>query len=335
MEDDDIYRLFPNEPSNIGVVLGKASGNLVDVHFVDDDALRLANKFMSETEARFGPLSRPNSHWLYVPTYDDDTSLTLGPRKWSTSKIGTIVELRGEGQYSVFPGSAFSRDKVADPIKWEAGDRYPHSIVAKGLLGDITCVAIATILLKQWNGACCKSLVFAAAKFMQAYRFEKFTAKHIIQGLAKTAGESEDAIKNYLGLVESVFECAKDVGRFELVNCLGEELSGKPCDVGRNDTCWPSNLVSAVRAAMEALEAAPQCGCSSRCSTPGGSSVWHGVWTDPLKEECTTGRSADLSIDWLLGSVDVELPKRCPGAGSLSRLPELDQRILIVIPSSY
>ena len=41
--EKDIDRWFPDEPTNIGVRLGDASGGLVDVHIVDKDALRFAD----------------------------------------------------------------------------------------------------------------------------------------------------------------------------------------------------------------------------------------------------------------------------------------------------
>jgi hypothetical protein len=54
----------------------------------------------------------------------------LDSQKWSTSEIGTIIELGGEGQYSIFPGSIVGRNTVfgkeREPIEdsGEAAHRF-------------------------------------------------------------------------------------------------------------------------------------------------------------------------------------------------------------------
>ena len=45
--EKDIDRWFRDEPTNIGVRLGEASGRLLDVHIVDKDALRFTKHFAS------------------------------------------------------------------------------------------------------------------------------------------------------------------------------------------------------------------------------------------------------------------------------------------------
>jgi hypothetical protein len=62
---NDIDRWFPDEPTNIGVLLGEASGSLMDVHIVDKDALRFAKYFLIDTGMTFGPASARSSHRLY------------------------------------------------------------------------------------------------------------------------------------------------------------------------------------------------------------------------------------------------------------------------------
>src|SRR5215210_7267788 len=62
----DLSQYFNGQPQNIGVLLGKASGDLADVDLDCAQAVALAQHFLPATGATFGRHSRPRSHWLYV-----------------------------------------------------------------------------------------------------------------------------------------------------------------------------------------------------------------------------------------------------------------------------
>ena len=51
--------------SNIGIVLGAASGGIVDVDLDGPNAAVVAQHLLPYTRLRFGRASKPNSHWLY------------------------------------------------------------------------------------------------------------------------------------------------------------------------------------------------------------------------------------------------------------------------------
>src|SRR6476620_5083473 len=60
----NIDRVFgPN--TNIGIVLGAASGGLVDVDLDSPEALKLADLLLPKTEMIFGRQSAPRSHRIY------------------------------------------------------------------------------------------------------------------------------------------------------------------------------------------------------------------------------------------------------------------------------
>src|SRR5689334_14122594 len=54
--------------SNIGIVLGDASGGLVDVDLDHPRAVELASQYLPPTEAVFGRPGKPRSHYLYRVT---------------------------------------------------------------------------------------------------------------------------------------------------------------------------------------------------------------------------------------------------------------------------
>src|SRR5687767_10114719 len=57
---------FNGKEQNIGVILGKPSGDLVDVDIDCVEARELAPQFLPATGAVFGRETNPRSHWLFV-----------------------------------------------------------------------------------------------------------------------------------------------------------------------------------------------------------------------------------------------------------------------------
>jgi hypothetical protein len=54
-----------NGKCNIGIILGEASGGLIDIDLDCHEAIDFAPNFLPETIAKFGRRSKPSSHWLY------------------------------------------------------------------------------------------------------------------------------------------------------------------------------------------------------------------------------------------------------------------------------
>ena len=65
LKNEDLSREF-GDKQNIGVVLGPASGGLVDIDLDCDEALLAASSFLPQTNAIFGRKSSQKSHWFYV-----------------------------------------------------------------------------------------------------------------------------------------------------------------------------------------------------------------------------------------------------------------------------
>jgi len=141
LSKEDVDKYFPDDRRNIGIALGNASGGQVDVDLDDNDAVQFAAKFLPSTEMVFGRASRPGSHQLYrVPDPGK-------PRKLAANSGGTIVELRSNGQQTVFPGSIH---ESGEPITFEKHGEPARSTYEK-LEKGIIKIALATILLKRWK----------------------------------------------------------------------------------------------------------------------------------------------------------------------------------------
>ena len=63
LDEDGVREAFAL-PRNVGVLLGEASGGLIDVDLDSPEARTIAVHVLPET-ARFGHPGSPNSHWIY------------------------------------------------------------------------------------------------------------------------------------------------------------------------------------------------------------------------------------------------------------------------------
>ena len=112
--------LNPTGNCNIGVVLGDASGGLVDVDIDRASALPLADFFLPTTSMVFGRKSKPRSHRVFRCAQAGRN------KKWQDS-AGVIVELRANGGQTMFPpsvhpsGEQVEFDKADAPASSRAG----------------------------------------------------------------------------------------------------------------------------------------------------------------------------------------------------------------------
>jgi hypothetical protein len=220
-EEKDIDRLFPDEPTNIGVRLGKASGGLVDLHFVDKDALRFAPDFLRDEGMTFGPASARSSHRLFRMSRCE-------PCKWGAAGIGTIVELRGDGQMTVFPGSIH---ESGEPITFERPDDEPDDFSRDWLEeehwngNDVSYlkdrpiqIPVATVLYKRWKSEDRSSLVQSVTKLLWGLGWPDMTIVRLIRVVEREAGTSGQE-----KACQAVFKETSRPGLSGLADCLGEE----------------------------------------------------------------------------------------------------------------
>ena len=161
---DDIDRWFPaDQPQNIGVILGPIRGqycsDLIIVGIVDKDALPFAGAYLPRTMV-FGRASRRRSHWVYN-VQAEYTHQAVKPCKFIAGGC-TIMEVCGDGQHAVFPGSIH---ESGEPITFE--DHFggnPKQVERHHVELGIDMVLIATVLYKRWIFGDRRSLALNTAK---------------------------------------------------------------------------------------------------------------------------------------------------------------------------
>jgi hypothetical protein len=186
------FELEGFEGRNVGVVLGRVSGDLADVDLDSQAAIELAPYFLPPT-LTFGRKSKPRSHWLYRSPGARAAKLWFhcgGERE--------LVELRannaaseGCGHQTVFPGSTHASGEAIE-FDGPGGDS-PAALAELGageLLWALSRLAVASAILGDWGEG--------------SGRHEK--SKGLAGGLLK-AGWTPDEVRDALAAVR---ECAGD-----------------------------------------------------------------------------------------------------------------------------
>jgi hypothetical protein len=140
---DDLPRLF-GQGENVGVILGAASGNLVDIDLDCTEAVALADLYLPATDAVFGRPTKPQSHRLFIAggaVYESFTDPSNG---------GTIAELRATGRgggahLTLLPPS------IADGElrEWRGDLVAPRPITAGALRTSLVWLAIGCLVARH------------------------------------------------------------------------------------------------------------------------------------------------------------------------------------------
>lgn len=209
---------FGSPPCNIGIVLGDPSNGLVDVDLDDPDAIPFADKLLPSTGCVFGRPSRPRSHRLY--------QVTSAGRKDAFIVSGhTIVELRGNGHLTVFPGSIHPSGEVIQFDGGSVGD--PGAVEWPDLEKAVCKIAIATLLFKKWVRGSRHPISLHAAGFLHNLGWTQTEAHDLIRLVATQAKDEEpfDRLESVKTTYEAAARGKPISGRRELVQLLGADAA--------------------------------------------------------------------------------------------------------------
>jgi hypothetical protein len=139
---DDLPQHF-DRACNVGVRLGTASDDLVDIDLDCGEALQLADIYLPKTKAEFGRASKPRSHRLYVASgagyeaFNDPAS--------SAGK-DMLLELRaGEGHQTLFPPSIADGEQRV----WHGDIIAPRVVAAASLRSAVAWLAIGCLAMRH------------------------------------------------------------------------------------------------------------------------------------------------------------------------------------------
>lgn len=138
---------------NIGLLLGRASGGLVDVDLDHPLTNRIKDFFLPPTHMRHGRPGRPSSHFWYIAEEGTiPASRThLLPRK-PDGKVGdTLIELRSTDHQTVIPPSTHPSGEeyiwMGEPFGGELG---PATVDGRVLTLQVALIGLTANLLHHW-----------------------------------------------------------------------------------------------------------------------------------------------------------------------------------------
>jgi len=220
----EVKKYFSNVDLNVGIVLGDASG-VVDVDIDDDEALRLADHFLPKTAMVFGRKSRPRSHSIYKVIDAGALEKFRCP-----DTLAVIVEVRGNGHQTVFPGSVHPSGEC---IEFDSGRmEAPSTSSWSELVEACRKLSIATLLLKHWKPGSRHDLALAAAGLFALNGWTEKDAKFLIRTVAREAGEQE--VADRVSCVASSFERRRAGEPVASTNTLNDLLGQKECSALQN-----------------------------------------------------------------------------------------------------
>jgi hypothetical protein len=136
---EDVPGAFASD-GNIGVLVGAASGNVVDADLDCAEAVALAPVFLPPTDMRHGRPSRPGSHWWYR------TDVAMPHERFADDEV--LVELRsseGDKQAQTLIPPSIHPD--GEPYTWDS-DGEPAQVTAAELHRAVVDLAAATLIAR-------------------------------------------------------------------------------------------------------------------------------------------------------------------------------------------
>ena len=165
---------------NVGVLLGTASGGLIDIDLDVPEAAVAAVRLLPPT-ARFGRPNKPGSHLVYTVHGE------LSTRRFQAPDHTNLLELRGDGGQTVFPPSTHPSGEL---IEWE-DDRDPFPIDATELVGLTASTAAVALLARAWpeQGARHDASLALAGGLLTGMTRE--AAQSVFRAVLEAAGDEE------------------------------------------------------------------------------------------------------------------------------------------------
>ena len=141
--------------TNLGVLLGEASGDLIDVDLDHPAVQRLKSYLLPYTAAVHGrETSRKSHYWYRAKPGTLPSTRRLRIPDASGRGSGVSVEIRGNGAQTLVPPSI--HPATAETYAWEGepwgGDEGPALVDGTELLAQVILLGLCAVLLDAWPG---------------------------------------------------------------------------------------------------------------------------------------------------------------------------------------
>jgi hypothetical protein len=209
---------------NIGLILGRASGGLVDVDLDCPEAVVVARTLLPPTGMIHGRSGHPGSHWWYL--VDQPPEKATVPFKDIDKQ--NLVEIRSTGGQTVVPPSVHPSGERLQWDKW--GE--PAQIALTALKRAVEKVAAAALLARHWpdEGSRHEAALALAGALARA-GWSQPEIDVFVRATAKAAGDEEpgDRVQGVRRSSERVQKGEPTTGWPRLEEILGTEVVRLVC----------------------------------------------------------------------------------------------------------
>jgi hypothetical protein len=191
IDASNVTQHFNGAQLNVGVQLGPSSAGLTDVDLDCREAVSIAPYVLPPTPARFGRVSRRDSHRLYITDLASKAENAVFQfRHPNTGEM--LCELRigggGKGAQTVFPGSTHDEGEA---ITWDE-DGAPAVVSGVELFRKLKELAAYCLIARYWPAEGARHVAAQALGGVLArVGYEPPIVRTIAEAVARAAGDPE------------------------------------------------------------------------------------------------------------------------------------------------
>lgn len=212
---------FANPDANIGIRLGEPSKGLVDVDLDCEEVVKIAGRFLSKSLMSFGRKSAPQSHIIYRSP-GAKAAKYFDPRRPEDRDHATVVELRSDGDQTVFPGSVHPS---GEEVRF-ASEGNPAEVKAPEIERKVRVLGAAALLGRYWPAKGRHEAQLALAGGLLEAAWEDKDAELFLRAVCFLAGDEDpDKRKSTVATTRARIEAADPIMSWpKLVEVVGEDI---------------------------------------------------------------------------------------------------------------
>lgn len=212
---------FANPDANIGIRLGESSKGLVDVDLDCEEVIKIAGRFLPKTLMSFGRKSAPQSHAIYRSA-GAKAKKYFDPRRPEDHEHATVVELRSDGDQTVFPGSVHPS---GEEVRF-ASEGNPAEVKAPEIERKVRVLGAAALLGRYWPAKGRHEAQLALAGGLLEAAWEDKDAELFLRAVCFLAGDEDpDKRKSTVVTTRARIESADPIMSWpKLTEVLGEDI---------------------------------------------------------------------------------------------------------------
>jgi hypothetical protein len=222
LKEEELSRYF-SQTTNIGLLLGKPSGGLIDIDLDAPEAIAVADFFLPKTSCVHGRPTKRRSHRWYVSPSPAYLKFADPMLQKSDPCRSVIVELRQDGHQTLVPPSLHESGELC---VWEQ-EGEPAHVDACDLARRVHILAGAALLARYWpvRGRRHDAALALAGMLLRA-GWNDENVSHFVRAVAAAAGDEEERqrVRDVISTAERLDAGRSATGTSTLAQIVGDAI---------------------------------------------------------------------------------------------------------------